>query len=104
MATNNFTFITLNVQGLRNIRNRQTLFSWLGCVKADIIALQQTNSTSEKEFKDWFKQETQANNNQQNYLVESSPESARSSGVAILYKPDFSIKHIKRDDQGRFLL
>ena len=36
--------------------------------------------------------------------MESSPGSARSSGVAILYKPDFSIKHIKRDDQGRFLL
>ena len=104
MATNNFTFITLNVQGLPNIRNRQTLFSWLGCVKADIIALQETHSTSEKEFKDWVKQETQANNNKQNYLVESSPGSARSSGVAILYKPEFSIKHIKRDDQGRFLL
>ena len=90
MATNNFTFITLNVQGLRNIRNRQTLFPWLGCVKAIFIALQETQSTFEKEFKDWVKQETQANNNKQNYLVESSPGSARSSGVAILYKPAFS--------------
>ena len=84
MATNNFTFITLNVQGLRNIRNRQTLFSWLGCAKPDFIALQETHSTSEKEFKDWVKQETHDNNIKQNYIVESSPGTARSLGVAIL--------------------
>ena len=63
MASNNFTFITLNVQGLRHIRHRQTLFSWLGCVKPDIVALQETHCTSDKEFKDWDKQETQDNNN-----------------------------------------
>ena len=104
MASNNFTFITLNVQGLRNIRNRQTLFSWLGCVKEDIIALQETHSTSEKEFKEWVKQETRANNNQQNYIVASSPGTARSSGVAILYKPSFNVKNVQRDTNGRFLL
>ena len=103
MACNHFTFITLNVQCLRNNCNRQTLISWLGCAKADIVALQETHSTSDKEFKDWVKQETQDNNNKQNYLVESSPGSARISGVAILYKPDFSIQQIKRDDEGRFL-
>ena len=84
MACNNFTFITLNVQGLRNLRNRQTLFSLLGCAKPDIITLQETHSTSEKEFKEWVNQDTRDNNNKQNYIVASSPGTARSSGVAIL--------------------
>ena len=104
MASNNFTFITLNVQGLRNSRNRQTLFSWLNCAKPDIIALQETHSTSEAVFQTWLHKETQHNNNKQRYLVESSPGSNRSSGVAILYKPCFVIKKIQRDTSGRYLL
>ena len=59
----NFTLITLNIQGLRNVRNRKTLFSWLNCAKPDIICLQETHSTSEDEFKAWVTTETTDNNN-----------------------------------------
>ena len=58
---NNFTFITLNVKGLRNVR--QSLFSWLNWAKPDIIALRKTHSTSEAEFKTWVNREKQDNNN-----------------------------------------
>ena len=84
---NNFTFKTLNVQGLRNVCNRQTLFSWLNCAKPDIIALQERHSTSKVQFQTLVNRETQDNNNKQSYLVESSPGSNRCSRVAILYKP-----------------
>ena len=36
--------------------------------------------------------ENKDNNNKQNYLVESSPGTTRSSGLAILYKPHFVVK------------
>ena len=48
------TILTLNIQGLRNQHNRQTLIQWLNCFSPDIVALQETHSTSEKEFSDWF--------------------------------------------------
>ena len=100
----NFTFMTLNVQGLRNVHNRQTLFSWLNCAKPDIICLQETHSISEEEFRAWVTTETNNNNNQQQYLVASSPGSARRAGVAILYKPCFQVKSTGKDAHGRFLL
>ena len=51
-----------------------------------------------------MKQETRDNNHKQNYIVESSPGTARSSGVAILYKPHFIVKNVQRDTNGCFLL
>ena len=100
----NFTFMTLNVQGLRNVRNRQTLFSWLNCAKPDIICLQETHSTSEEEFRAWVTTETNNNNNQQQYLVASSPGSARRAGVAILYKPCFKVNDTRKDTHGRLII
>ena len=85
----NFNFMTLNVQGLRNVRNRQTLFSWLNCAKPDFICLQETHPTSEAEYQTWVTSETNNQNNMQHYLLHSSPGSARRAGVAILYKPCF---------------
>ena len=104
MACNTFSFITLSVQRLRNVCHRQTLFSWLGCAKSDDIALQEAHCTSEKEFKEWVKQENKDNNNKQNYLVKSSPGTTRSSGVAILYKPHSVVKKVQRDNNGRFFV
>ena len=100
----NFNFMTLNVQGLHNVRNRQTLFSWLNCAKPDIICLQETHSASEAEFQTWVTSETNNQNNMQHYLVHSSPGSARCAGVAILYKPCFQVKTTETDTHGRFLL
>ena len=100
----NFTLITLNIQGLRNVRNRQTLFSWLNCAKPDIICLQETHSISTDEFQAWVAAETTNNNNHQHYLVASSPGSARRAGVAVLHKPCFKVKAVKKDQQGRFII
>ena len=102
--TPHFTFITLNIQGLHNVRNRQTLFSWLNCAKPDIICLQETRSTSEDKFRTWITNETNNNNNQQQYLVASSPGSARRAGAAILYKPCFRIKDTRKDSHGRLII
>ena len=46
--------ITLNVQGLRSLPHWQTLMSWLNCFSPDIVCLQETHSTSEREFSEWF--------------------------------------------------
>ena len=100
----NFTFMTLNVQGLRNVRNRQTLFSWLNCAKPDIICLQETHSISEEGFRAWITSETNNNNNQQQYLVASSPGSARRAGVAILYEPSFKVNDTRKDSHGRLII
>jgi len=100
----NFTFITLNIQGLRNGRNRQTLFFFFYCAKPDIMCLQETHSTSDEEFRTWVTHETNNGNNMQQYLVESSPGSVRRAGVALLYKPCFQIQSFRRDTHGRFLL
>ena len=103
MTFNNFTFKTLNVQGLRNVCNRQTLFSWLNCAKPDIIAVQERHSTSKVEFQTLVNRETQDNNNKQSYLVDLFLGRI-GTGVAILYKPCFVIAKEQRDKNGRFLL
>ena len=103
MACDNFTFLTLNVQGLRNATNRRTLFSWLNCVKPDVVALQETHSVSEEEFVCWVNTESRDGNNLQDYSVISSPGSTRSFGVAILYRLCLSIQSFHKDSHGRLL-
>ena len=93
--TPHFTFITLNIQGLHNVHNRQTLFSWFNCAKPDIIHLQETHSTLEEDFRTWITNETNNNNNQQQYLVASSPGSG--------YKPCFKIKDTRKDSHGHLI-
>ena len=101
---NALSIITLNIQGLRAPDHRHTLFSWLNCVKADIIALQETHSTSQDEFRSWVAEESSANNNIQRYSVVSSPGSIRSRGVAVLYKPSLEVQRVITDDEGRFVI
>ena len=69
MAPNSFSILTLNIQGLRAAQNRSTLFSWLNCVKADIICLQETHSTSAAEFESWVQTESDNGNNLRRYSV-----------------------------------
>ena len=101
---NALSIITLNIQGLWAPDHRHTLFSWLNCVKADIIALQETHSTSQDEFRSWVAEESSANNNFQRYSVVSSPGSIRSRGVAVLYKPSLEVQRVITDDEGRFVI
>lgn len=98
------SFITLNVQGLRAVANRSTLFSWLNCVKADVVCLQETHSISPEEFTSWVATETSNGNNFNRYAAISSPGSVRSAGVAILYTPFFKLEEVVVCHAGRGLL
>lgn len=103
MANNKITLITLNCQGLREATHRNVLFSWLNCCKFSIVCLQETHSTSELEFNTWVEQETVNSNNLGGYACVSSPGTARSSGVAILYRPQFKLGGCTRDESGRLV-
>ena len=98
-----FSLITLNIQGLRALTNRQTLMSWLNCFAPDIVCLQETHSTSEEEFSQWFSVSNLDIENKNKYKCISSPGTVRSSGVAILYKPDFEVLSTSRDQAGRLV-
>ena len=95
--------ITLNVQGLRSLQNRQTFMSWVNCFGPDIICLQETHSTSEKEFTGRFFPNN-VNINNTKYKCISSPGTIRSSGVAILLKSNFQVVKQWRDDLGRLIV
>ena len=89
---------------LRSAENCLTLFSWLNCVKADFICLQETHSTSAAEFLSWVKAESEMSNNLQNYSVLSLPGSLRSSGVAILFRPTFKLVSSHIGNNGRVII
>ena len=98
-----FTLLTLNIQGLRALISRQTLMSWLNCFAPDIVCLQETHSISEEEFSEWFSVSNIHIQNKNKYLSISSPGTVRSSGVAILYKPEFEVLSTSRDQAGRLV-
>lgn len=104
MDNHSISLLTLNVQGLRFPRNRSTLFSWLNCVKADIVCLQETHSISSAEFSSWVAAESRAGNNLLQYSCLSSPGSHRSAGVAILFSSSLTVAHSFTDNNGRFLI
>lgn len=95
--------LTLNYQDLRSATNRSTLFSRLNCVKADVVCLQETHSTSVAEFASWVETESLSGNNNLNYSFLSSPGCTHSSGVAILFKPSLKMERFSGDDDGRML-
>lgn len=102
MVTNtSISAITLNCQGLRNSSKRKVLFSWLSCFSPTLVCLQETHSTSSAEFDHWVRTETDNQNNKPRYLALSSPGSARSRGVAILYSPCLTICKSATDSDGR---
>ena len=103
MANQSFSFLTLDIQGLRHATNRRTLFLWLNCVKPNVIALQETHSVSEEQFHDWVQLESRDGNNLQRYVAVSSPGTARSCGVAILYKSCLKVNSVLTDSAGRFI-
>ena len=98
-----FKIITLNVQGLRSLPHRQTLMSWLNCFPIDMVCLQETHSSSEDECTNWFSTNNVNINNSKRFKVISSPGTNRSSGVALLYNPKYTLVHRWRDTAGRLL-
>ena len=83
--------------------NRQTLMSWINCFPVDFVCLQETHSCSETEFNNWFSCNNLNINNSKKYKTISSPGTTRSSGVAIMYLPKFTLEHCQRDTVGRLL-
>ena len=98
------SILTLNVQGLRALTHRQTLMSWLNCVTPDLVCMQETHATSEKEAEHWFSKNNLNINNKYDYQCISSPGQPRSAGVALLYKPSYQVVKKWRDEASRLII
>ena len=90
--------ITLNAQGLRGAESRLVFFQWLSCVDANCVCVQERHATSIQEFSSWVEDYNARAAQHQKWCCESSPGSARSCGVAILYHPAFQVVNVRRDD------
>ena len=97
-------FITINAQGLRGAESRLVFFQWLSCVDAHCVCVQETHATSAQEFSSWVEDYNARAAQHQKWCCESSPGSARSCGVAILYRPIFQVLNVRRDDSGRLVV
>ena len=96
--------MTLNIQGLCFLENRQTLILWLNCFQPQIVCLQKTHSISEEEFTDWFSCTNPTTTNT-SYKCISSLGTGRSRGVAILYCTEALSKVSSwKDDSGRLVI
>ena len=90
--------ISLNVNGIRNQKKRDSIFSWLKENNADIVFLQETHCNSEHDNKqrsaEWGGQ-----------CIWSTCASA-SRGVAILVKPniDVVLSNSEIDPYGRYII
>jgi len=76
-----FRMLLLNVRGLSNFKKRQAIFAWCRKQNANIIFLQEAQSTvnSEKQWK----------------ALELAHGSSNLRGVAILFRKGFDCKIIK---------
>ena len=68
--------------------------SWLQCLKADIICLQETHAASHAVLRTWFKDS--------GYAVASSSVSNKQVGTAILVRSCHELNKVWRDNAGRF--
>ena len=92
-----FKLLSLNVRGIRSSLKRKALFIWLTQQKADIIFLQETYSTIEREDI-W--------NTQYNGKSFYSHGTNHSCGMMLLIKDDleFEVKSSVLDTKGRYIL
>ena len=88
-------FCTINVKGLRDLNKRLSFLQWLSNIDADFVALQETHAVSCDEASSWF--------SCFGFDVVSSPGSARSCGVALLFRAKYSIIKTCFDKSGRFI-
>ena len=83
MGTSDFKMLSLNVKGLSNFKKRRAIFAWCRKQNANIIFLQESHSTHDKE-KQW-KAEWGA-------PLELTHGSSNARGVAILLRNGFNCK------------
>ena len=90
------SFLTLNVNGLRDTNKRLALLQWLSHLSLDFVCLQETHVLSPAECNTWF--------SSFGYLSLASPGASHSCGSVILYRPRFSLTNSWIEDDGRFLM
>ena len=86
--TASLRLLSLNVKGISNFRKRRAVFTWCRKQKADVIFLQETQSTEERE-KQWVKEWSS-----QIYFFHGNSNSRR---VAILLQRGIDIKIVKKN-------
>ena len=69
----------------------------------DFLCLQETHSTSAREFSRWLRAAIDNKLLSSAYSCISSPGTNRSSGVAIIYKSQYLLTSSQSDQQGRFV-
>lgn len=82
-----------NVNGLRDPAKRLSFCHWLTGFNFDVVCLQELHCVSVDEVKSWFP----------SYSVVSSVGSNKPCGVAVLFKPSFSLLNTVSDSSGRFV-
>lgn len=90
------SFITLNVNGLRDSNKRMALLQWLSHLSLDFVCLQETHVLSAEECSYWF--------SAYGYLTVTSPGSNHSCGSVILFRPCYSLVNHWIDSDGRFVM
>jgi len=70
-----FTFVSVNVNGLRDLNKRMSFLQWLSFLSADFVCLQETHVHSCAEADSWF--------SSYGFLALSSPGSVHSCGSVI---------------------
>lgn len=90
------SFLTINVNGLRDLNKRLSFLQWLSHLAVDFVCLQETHVSSCSECDAWF--------SSYGFLTVASPGSAHSCGSVILYRPVFVLSKATFDNEGRFVL
>lgn len=90
------SFLTINVNGLRDHNKRLSFLQWLSHLAVDFVCLQETRVSSCSECDAWF--------SSYGFLTVASPGSAHSCGSVILYRPVFVLSKATFDNEGRFVL
>ena len=90
------TFVSLNVNGLRDAGKREAFLQWLSHFSADFVSLQETHVTSFQECRSWF--------SAMGFSSLASFGSVHSCGSVILYKPTYTLVRSWSDDDGRFIM
>lgn len=96
MGLGELELISLNVRGLSNFKKRRSILTWCRKQKVDIIFLQETHSTIEKE-KQWKAEWGSP--------IELAHGSTNAQGVGTLFRNGFDCKVSNKivDPFGRYL-
>ena len=90
------TFVTINVNGLRDHNKRLSFSHWPTHLAADFVCLQETHVSSCSKCDSCF--------SSYGFLAVTSPGSTRSCGSVILYRPTFTLSKVALNTEGRFVL